>query len=115
MWETRGWAERTWQSGLRSARAITCLALMQELCPTEVALGRGGPRRFRAEVDLPIAWTMSDHMPCLLQLPMRDHAAFTNVPSTRHGQGMEIALIERQIHIQRAISKKYTARLPAKS
>lgn len=56
-----GW-DGTWQSGLRSARAITCLALMQELYPLEVALGRSGPRRFRAEVDLPIAWTMDDHM-----------------------------------------------------
>jgi hypothetical protein len=83
--ETRGWVGRTWQSGLRSARAITCLALMQELYQIEVALGPSGPRRFRAEVDLPIAWTMSDHMQCLLQLPMRDHATFKDVPSGRDG------------------------------
>ena len=58
----RWWTGGTWQSGLRRARAITCLPLMQELYQIEVALGRSGPRRFRAEVDLPIAWTMDDHM-----------------------------------------------------
>ena len=101
--ETRWWVGGTWQSGLRGARAITCLALMQELSQIEIALGRSGPRRFRAEVDLPIAWTMDDHM---LMFTAATHEITILVQmSLLLEMDIRLALIERQIHVLRVNSK----------
>jgi hypothetical protein len=70
---------------------------MQELYQIEVALGRSGPRRFRAEVDLPIAWTMDDHM---LMFTACTHETMLLVQmSLLLKMGIKIAMIERQIHV----------------
>jgi hypothetical protein len=104
--ETRWWLGGTWQSGLRRARAITCFALMRELYPIEVALGRSGPRRFRAEVDLPIAWTMSDHMPMFTACTHETMLPYLIVQmSLLLEMDIRFAMIERQIHIFRVTSK----------
>jgi hypothetical protein len=95
---------RDLQSGLRRARAITCLALMQELCRIELALGRSGPRRFRAEVDLPIAWTMDDHMLMFTACTMTPCMPLVQM-SLLLEMDITFALIERQIHVLRVDSK----------
>ena len=88
---------------LRRARAITCLVLMQELYLIKVALGRCGPRRFRAEVDLPIAWTMDDHMP---MFTASTHETMLLVQmSLLLEMDIRYAMIERQIHVLRVNSK----------
>ena len=79
------------------------MALMQELCPIEVALGRSGPRKFSLEVDLPIAWTMDDHM---LMFTAATHEITILVQmSLLLEMDIRLALIERQIHVLRVNSK----------
>lgn len=76
---------------------------MQELCRIELALGRSGPTGFRAEVDLPIAWTMDDHM---LMFTASTHETMLLVQmSLLLEMDITFALIERQIHDLQALAK----------
>ena len=118
--DENAWAgSGTWRSALRSARAITCLTLMRELYPMEVEVGRSGAGRFRAELDLPIAWTItSGHMPMFTAATHarpRYHHYRCTFYSTWISCSCSLIIDERQIPCLAGPLEKHPAHLPAKS